>query len=88
MVRRTATVMAMLGFALACLLGALGGCSVETALGRALLAMGAFFLLGLGLGRAGELLLREHFRALAAQDDEETNAASSGERPGGTAANE
>ena len=87
MLRRTAAVMAMLGFALGCLLGALGGCSVETALSRALLAMGAFFLLGLGLGRAGELLLREHFRALAAHDDEEANATSSRKGPDGTAAN-
>ena len=78
MVRRTAAVMAMLGFALMCLLGALGGCSLETALGRALLAMGAFFVVGLAVGWAGELLLREHFRALAKDDEAgaETDASS------------
>jgi len=81
MVRRTAAVMAMLGFALACLLGALAGCSLATALSRALLAMGAFFILGLGVGWAGELLWREHFRALAKNDEGHgESGASSGAR--------
>lgn len=62
--RRAAAAMAVVGFALTCLLGAIGGQSVEYTLGRALLAMLVFFLIGLGVGWAAELLLREHFSDL------------------------
>jgi len=71
MVRRIAGVMAILWFALACLLGAVAGCSLETALFRALVAMVAFFLVGLAVGHGTDLLMREHFRLLAASNDEE-----------------
>ncbi len=71
MVRRTAAIMAALGFALACLLGAVTGCSIQTALGRALVAGMAFFLVGLGVGWAGQSLLSEHFEALAESGDGE-----------------
>jgi NhaP-type Na+/H+ or K+/H+ antiporter len=80
MVRRTAAVLAALAFALTCLLGALTGSSLQTALGRALMAMGAFFLLGLGLGWAADRLLREHLASLA-RDDEKRNAATGAPGP-------
>ena len=88
MVRRTAAAMALLGFALACLVGALSGCSIETALGRALIAGGAFFLLGLAVGWAGERLLREHFQALAGDEETGPQAGSPPEEADGAARHE
>jgi hypothetical protein len=70
MIRRVAAGMAVLGFALACLLGAIAGCSLETALFRALLAMVGFFIVGLGVGHGFAHLIREHFASLTdARDD-------------------
>lgn len=70
MIRRTAAGMAILGFAVACLMGALSGSTLEAALFRALVAMAGFFVVGLGIGLGAELLLREHFSALTKGDDQ------------------
>ncbi len=74
MIRRTAAGMAILGFALACLLGALTGSSLERALAQALLAMAGFFLVGLGVGSGFQALFREHFRSLAGRDGDDVPA--------------
>ena len=79
--RRIAAVLAILAFSLTCLLGALSGCSVRTALARALVAMAAFFVIGLGVGYAVELLLREHFRSLAGEGEDQEEGPSD-EAPG------
>lgn len=86
MVRRTAAILGMLGFGLACLVGALAGVDLETALFRALVAMVGFFVVGLGVGRGAELLLREHFKALAGEEADAQPAPPTPPRPAPAAA--
>lgn len=59
-VKIIASSLALIGFMVAAVTGAIAGNPVTTTITRALAAMGVCYLVGLGLGRLGQVAVREH----------------------------
>jgi len=59
-VRVIASSLALIGFMVAAVTGAIAGNPATTTITRALTAMGICYLVGLGIGRLGQAAVREH----------------------------
>jgi hypothetical protein len=59
-VRIIASSLALIGFVVAAVTGAVAGNPVATTIGRSLTAMGVCYVVGLGIGHLGRAAIREH----------------------------